>query len=192
MKKSIVLTAAFALCTCLATAQERTIKMPEEGGGTSKIFNTAQADKGYWCSVEAAGGSTLMEGRKNVAMAEVSFTNGYRFSEFFKVGVGIGALYYINNSNVRCSSRHLAMPLYLNARGNMLTDAIRGCVPYWSVDAGAVFPDGLFLAPTVGLRVGDKRSAFLVGIGYSIRQIDAKRGADTGYSGASLRIGYEF
>lgn len=173
----------------MAHAQERKIRMPEEPVHRTNI---AEADRGYWCSIELGGGSTTMEGTKNVALAGAAFTNGYRFNQYLKAGVGIGVLYYPNNSNVRAPKAHLAMPLFVNARGNILSDEIRRVVPYWSVNVGAALPDGFFLTPGVGLRIGEKRSALLIGINYTFRHLDAKLGRTENYSGVMLKLGYEF
>ncbi len=188
MKRKLFLFLALLTCT-LGFAQERVIKMPEEG---RRHLNIAEADYGYWCAIEAGGGSTLMENKKNVALVGASFVNGFRLGQYLKVGVGIGVLYYPNNSNVRDTDNHLSMPLFVNVRGNILSDEIRRTVPYWSVNAGTSIPDGPFLTPTIGLRIGEKRSAFLVGISYTLRRLKSYEGNCHNYSGAMAKIGYEF
>lgn len=184
----------FAICcalllACTSFAQDREIRMPEE---PSKHINIAEENSGYWCSIEVNGGSTLMENHKNVALVSTEFTNGYRFNQWLKVGVGIGVMYYPNNKNVRDTKSQLSMPLYLNARGNMLSDEIRRTVPYWSVNVGTSIPDGFFFTPTVGLRVGEKRSAFLVGVSYTLRKLKTAPDDISNYSGAMVKLGYEF
>lgn len=163
--------------------------MPEE---TAKKWNIAENNSGYWCSIELNGGSTLMESSNNVALVSAEFTNGYRLSQWIKVGAGIGVMYYPNNNNVRDTNNHLSMPLFVNVRGNMLSEEIRRTVPYWSLNIGTSLPDGLFLTPTVGLRVGEKRSAFLVGVSYTLRHLKTCPGCMTNYSGAMVKLGYEF
>lgn len=170
-------------------AQQREIRMPEE---TSRNRNIAEMDQGFWCAIEAGGGSTLMEGRKNLAMTGASFVGGFRFSQYLKVGVGLGILYYPNNSNVRSRDSHLAMPVMANVRGNILSDDMRRTVPYWSVNVGSTLPDGLFFSPSVGLRIGEKRNAFLVSMGYTLRRFKVCEGKNGTYSGALLKLGYEF
>lgn len=171
------------------TAQDRVIRMPEE---PVKSMNIAEDNTGYWCSIEMNGGSTLMESHKNVALVNVEFTNGYRFNQWIKVGAGIGVMYYPNNNNVRDTKNHLSMPLFINARGNMLSEDIRRVVPYWSANIGTSLPDGFFLTPTVGLRVGEKRSALLVGVSYTLRHLKTCPGSMSNYSGAMVKLGYEF
>lgn len=189
MKKLFVIMVMLAIWSG-SYAQNREIRMPEE---PVKSYNMANAPRGYWCAIELGGGSTLMEAKKNVAMVGLSYTGGYRFNEFFKAGVGLGALYYPNSSNIRSDKRHLAMPLFINLRGSMFADESRVVVPYWSVNVGTTFPDGMFFTPTVGLRIGEKRNALLVGISYTVRHIKTYPEITTGnYSGAFLKLGYEF
>lgn len=173
-----------------AFSQSRDIKMPNEH--LTNIVNIAEKKSGYWCSIDFEGGSTLMEKSKNLAMSGVNFTNGYRFNQYLKAGIGIGALYYINNDNVRSRERALAMPLYINVRGNILSDEIRKNVPFWSVNVGTTLSDGFFLTSGVGLRIGEMRSAFTIGLNYMLRNIDSQPGKHDYYSGASVKIGYEF
>lgn len=178
--------ATFSVCC----SQDRVIRMPET---PSKQINIAEKDEGsFWCAIELGGGSTAMENKKNVAMVGVSYTAGYRFNQYLKLGVGLGALYYPNSKNVRDTKNHLAMPLFVNARGNILTDEIRRIVPYWSINVGASLPDGFFLTPSVGLRIGEKRNAFLVSVGYTLRHLKAYPESIENYSGALLKLGYEF
>lgn len=188
MKKCILLCCAMLLA-CSSFAQDRVIRMPQE---SAKSNNIAEKNTGYWCSIELNGGATLMENRHNVALVNLEFTNGYRFSQWLKVGGGIGVMYYPNNNNVRDTENHLSMPIFLNARGVMLSDEIRRTVPYWSVNIGTSFPDGFFLTPTIGLRIGEKRSAFLVGLSYTLRHLKTPPGSISNYSGAMVKIGYEF
>lgn len=188
MKRSLI--ASVALVSCLlAMAQERIIRMPSE---PVRDMNIAENNSGYWCSVEVNGGSTLMENHRNVALVGAEFTNGYRFNQWLKVGAGIGVMYYPNNNDVRDSRNHLSMPLFINARGNILSEEIRSTLPYWSVNIGTSIPDGFFFTPTIGLRVGEKRSAFLVGVSYTLRHLKTEPGSMSNYSGAMVKVGYEF
>jgi len=170
-------------------AQERVIRMPE---APAAKLNIAEADNGFWCVIEAGGGSTLMEGWRNVAMLGLSYTGGYRLNQYLKVGAGLGILYYPNGENVRSTSRKLAMPIFLNLRGNILSDEYRQTVPFWSVNVGTTMPDGFFMTPSVGLRFGEKRNAFLVSLGYTLRHLKTVSAHGSNYSGALVKIGYEF
>lgn len=174
----------------VTSAQERVIHMPDS---PKKQMNIAEKDGGsFWCAIDIGGGSTAMENMKNVAMVGFSYVCGYRFSQYLKVGAGLGALYYPNSSNVRDTKNHLAMPFFLNVRGNILSDDIRYTVPYWSFNIGTCIPDGFFLTPSVGLRIGEKRNAFLVSVGYTLRHLKTYQECTSDYSGALLKLGYEF
>ena len=164
--------------------------MPE---APSRTHNIAEDNGGsFWCAIEAGGGSTAMENKKNVAMIGATYTAGYRLNQYLKVGAGLGVLYYPNSENVRDTKNHLSMPLFINARGNILPDDIRYTVPFWSVNVGTSIPDGFFLTPSVGLRIGEKRNAFLVSVGYTLRHMKAYPECTNNYSGALLKLGYEF
>ncbi len=188
MKKIFIfLVLTVSVCTY---AQNRTIRMPE---APSKNHNIAEEEGvKYWCAIELGGGSTLMENKKNVAMTGATYVGGYRFNQYLKVGAGLGVLYYPSNNNVRNTKTHLAMPLFVNAHGNILSDDIRRTVPYWSVNLGTCIPDGFFLTPSVGLRIGEKRNAFLVSVGYTLRHLKTYPQHTADYSGALLKLGYEF
>ena len=190
MRKILMIGMAVWALAGAANAQNREIRMPESPKATQ--LNIAEADRGFWCVIEAGGGSTLMEEHKNVGMLEVSYTGGYRFNQYLKVGVGLGVLYYPNGEKVRDSGKKLAMPLFLNLRGNLLSDEIRRTVPFWSVNVGTAMPDGLFLTPSVGLRIGEKRNAFLMSVGYTLRHLKTAVGCCENYSGAMVKLGYEF
>lgn len=187
--KRILTLCSTALITFMGMAQDRVIRMPEE---PVKQPNIAEMNTGFWCALEANGGSTLMENHRNVGLLSAEFTGGYRLSQWLRIGVGLGVVYYPDNNHVRDSRYHLAMPLYVNARGNILSEQIRYVVPYWSFSVGSALPDGYFVTPTVGLRIGEKRSAFLVGLSYTLRHLQTYPGHLADYSGAQLKVGYEF
>lgn len=188
--KNLVILLLMVSLSCVSLAQERKIRMPESPTPSN---NMAEDDENsLWCAIEVGGGATVMENKKNVALVGASYTGGFRFNQYMKLGIGIGILYYPNNDNVRDTKNHLAMPLFINARGNILSDATRHTVPYWSLNTGVTFPDGLFLTPTIGLRIGEKRNAFLIGISYSLRHLKSYSKNTQNYSGVLFKLGYEF
>lgn len=189
MKRIFILVACTLIILFTGSAQNRIIKMPELPG---KSFNIAEMEKGYWCSIEINSGATLMEGHKNLAFVNVEYTNGYRFSQWLKVGAGLGVTYYVGNNDIRNTDKNLSMPLFVNARGNLLTESIRYAVPFWAVNIGTSLPDGFFFAPTIGLRFGEPRSAFLLGLSYSLRHLKTDPCCIDYYSGAMIKLGYEF
>ena len=185
---SLIFATLLSIGSCYA--QNNTVRMPEP---PSKQRNIAEWDKhSLWCAFEAGGGSTTMENHKNVAMTGASVIGGYRLNQYFKVGIGLGILYYPNSSNVRSYDTHFSMPLFANLRGNFLSDTTRRTVPFWSVNAGMSFPDGGFFTPAVGLRVGEKRNAFLISLAYTLRHLDSTSKDIKNYSGVFLKLGYEY
>ena len=172
MKKYSILL-LLVLISGKAFGQDRNIVMPEQ---PTEIYNIEEKDNGYWCAFETGGGSTTMDNMKNVAMVAASFTNGY----------------YPNNKNVRNSANHFSIPIFLNVRGNALPDDTRMTVPFWSVNVGTSVSDGFFFTPAVGLRIGEKRSAFLISVAYTLRHLDSYPENINNYSGALLKLGYEF
>lgn len=122
---------------------------------------------------------------------------GYRFNEYVRVGLGLGARYYFDNNKVRSTLSEWAFPIFLNVRGNFIPTRYRDVVPYYSFDIGVTVRDGFMLRPTVGLRVGRERSAFLVGLGYvgqdlSTYSRDNLRKTRRFVNFITLKLGYEF
>jgi hypothetical protein len=62
------------------------------------------------------------------------------------------------------------------------------------LDFGAAVNDGVFLSPTVGLRFGEKRNSWLLGVSYTVSQIDNNKitGYPSSVSFVSLKAGFEF
>lgn len=191
MKKLLSLAIALLLSSyCLA--QENEVKRLPEKPHTSNYRDYSTTDNGYWTAVELNGGATAMTGRRNLPFAEGTWVNGYRFNEFLRVGVGFGAKYYFNNDDVRTKSSPWVFPLYADFRGNIISMYNRTVVPYWSADIGSEIRNGFFFSPTIGLRIGEARNAFLIGINYRIGTMDTKKKENEARSMFALKIGYEF
>lgn len=187
--KRLFLSSIFLVACTFIQAQERQIRLPQKPA-EQKYHEYGTTETGYWCSVEYDAGTSLQFGKKNIQGMGLSFTNGYRFSEYLRVGVGAGVRYYINNNEVRDTDVKWAFPLYANLRGNIMSMDVRDIVPYYSVNVGGVVRDGFFISPTIGLRIGDPRSAFLIGLSYSYEDTSLRSG--NGLSALSVRLGYEF
>ena len=89
------------------------------------------------------------------------------------------------------------LPLFLNVRGNIIPTDYYDVIPYWSMDIGTTFPDGFMIRPSIGIRVGQPRSAFLLSVAYVGQQIrefaPVGNGTEHNFkSFISLRLGYEF
>ena len=181
---------AFGICNYIAAQED--VKLPEKPN-RAKYVDYSTKDKGFWCAVEAEVGSSVVFNSTNAQRAGISYTGGYYFNEFLKVGVGIGANYYFNNNdNLRDTGIEWTMPIFANIRGNIISQESREMVPFWSFSAGGAIRDGLFLSPAIGLRFGELRNAFLLGLGYTLSEIDAKPGKSKATSFFTLKLGYEF
>lgn len=203
MKKAL-LTLLLVLTTGQIIAQNN-IRLPERPNRPRYVDHSENED-GFWCAVEANGGSSILfkDGVKDAQKVGLSFQFGYMFNEFLKVGVGLGGNYYCTNNNeLRSTSIEWTMPLYLDFRGNMLSQEVRNFVPYWSIDVGGAIRDGFFFSPTIGMKFGEKRDSWLLGLSYSIQQIknwtdDNKKFSPHGMttpetaSFVSIKVGYEF
>ena len=185
---SICLMAFAAVCH----AQDRVIKMPE-APKQAKYTEFSLKDKGYWWSADMTIGPSIVFHERNLVTTGINFVSGYRFDDYLRLGIGIGAQYHaVNNDAIRDTDIRWTMPIFLNARGNFISQEVREIVPFWSVDLGGVIRDGFMFTPSIGARIGEQRSAFLISAGYSLRTINAKEGYDKTRSYIVLKIGYEF
>lgn len=173
------------------------VRLPQRPNRPAYHDHTQLGD-GFWIAVEAQGGTSILVGnnKTNAQRAGVSIIGGYMFSEFLKVGLGMGGNYYFgNNQPMRDTGIEWTMPIYVDLRGNFGSQEVRNCVPYWSLDLGGAVRDGIFFSPTVGLRFGEKRGSWLLGLNYNLSQIDNSK-KPIKYpdlvSFVSLKVGYEF
>lgn len=193
---------AASMCATVCNAQShptREVKMPKETGLGVDTSDYSQKDKGFFAAGEATGGYSLESGKENIGFTDVTFVGGYRFNDFLRVGAGIGARRYFDSDDVRFMSHDWGMPLFIHARGNFIHNAYRDVVPFWSLDFGTTFPDGMMVRPTFGIRVGQPRSAFIAAVGYMGQNIRTFRidnqviaAKHKFYSFITLKIGYEF
>lgn len=190
--KKIFLFLALALTVCYPTKAQDNIKLPERPKNRTNYTDYSVKVTGYWTAVELNGGSTTMFNRKNIQPIEIRWINGYRFNEFLKAGIGVGGKYFINNDKVRSSSIPWTFPVFLDLRGNIISQQDRGAVPYWSLDAGAEIRGGFYFSPTLGYRIGEPRNSFLIGITYSLSTQDTWKKDNENIHSVSLKLGYEF
>lgn len=193
MKKEIIaLVAALAIAGFSAlTAQNHNPKLPPVGKDPS-LTNYSTNQTGFWAAAQLSGAYSAFLGKHNTPAVELDAVGGYRFSQWLRVGVGIGARYYIENSKLRSNKVKWAMPLYVNARGNFMDDTYRTVVPYWSFDLGGTVRDSYMIRPTLGLRIGQARSAFLVGVTYTAQRMKYVVGDNRTVSMVGLTLGYEY
>lgn len=192
----------------------------------SSFSDPARRTRGFWAGIELSGGASVSPDYNSMYPVELAVIPGYRFSEFFAVGVGFGFRYYFHNANMRYDREFRpyfsvgidpgkelvsednyawAFPIYLDLRGNFLSSKSRRVVPYWSLDAGYTINDGVFVSPTLGLRIGDRvRHHFVIGINYLGQDADLKAPALDSRPGLGdgherrffhtlrLKLGYQF
>lgn len=200
MVKNLLTGLIIALSVLSTSAQENHVRrLPDiEKSGEQKIY-TDKTD-GFWIAAEASGAYSCRLYHSNFGLAEVDVTAGYRFNEYFRCGIGVGARYYFDNDKVRFDSSEWACPIYANVRGNIIPTMYRNVVPFYSFDIGGSIRDGFMIRPVVGIRVGQARHAFLLGLGYlgqNLKSYDfdesGKRYAKGKFvSFITLRLGYEF
>lgn len=171
----------------------------------SKYIDYGESDRGYWTSVELHGGGCLeIEGKINLSYIEFQWINGYRLSEYFKIGVGLAGRYYITDnaryrideSNHKVAAYRWSIPVFLNLRGNFIAQRSRMFAPYWSMDIGYAIFDNFFFSPTLGVRIGGARHNCLIGISYTGQIANFNHGI-TPYTNGYLniltaRVAYEF
>lgn len=165
--------------------------MPTEVN-TPRYRDNVEYEKGYWLAGELAGGSTAYFKGDNIGYSQLTVINGYRFSEFLRVGIGAGFRYYINNDNRRFKSNPWSFPVYLDVRGNIISQRVDRVAPYWSLDAGVAICDGFFVSPTIGIRFGGNRSNFLLGLSYLAQDVKYYTDSNKMIHLVSLKLGYEF
>ncbi|MBO7643459.1 MAG: hypothetical protein J6S62_00645 [Bacteroidales bacterium] len=180
MRKLITIL-AFALLMVPAFAQNHTdYRLPDEPN-RAKYIDFPSLDKGLWFAVQLTPAYSTLEGPYTV---QADFIAGYRTGEFFKVGAGVSPKY--------SAAEGFAIPVFLDLRGNLISQESRMAVPYWNLDAGYTFGSykGLYVSPTVGVRVGMPRNNFIAGLTYILQQMGP--GGFTPSHSVGLRIGYEF
>ncbi len=169
---------------------------PAANSGAAIATDYNDAASGFWCAVDLMGGYTFhgdAAGNENAVPVEFDAVAGYRFNEYLKVGLGLGARYYINSDHLRYRSMEWSMPLFLNLRGNFISSELRRVTPFWSMDAGVAFGDGAMVRPTIGLRFGDfRRSSFTMALGYQGQHMNTRNYAtETTADGLSIPMCYK-
>ncbi len=188
--KKVFFMLAFTL-SIVANAQYRDVKMPDAPKHTN-YRNYSAENSGFWCAVEAEGGSSVMVQSTNMQYVGATWTGGYRVNEFLRIGAGLGVRYYVNNADVRDTDNKFGVPIFANVRGNFISAYDRNSVPFWSVNIGGITNEGFFASPTVGYSFGGLRNNFQIGINYTITSFKNCTKENTAYSYFGLKLGYEF
>lgn len=182
--------ACLLLCPFVTYAQEVILPQKPE----REIYKDyEELSTGFWCSLEGSTGSSIIFNEKNLQFGSFIVTGGFRFSEYLRIGVGTGGRFYYNNNNpLRMSKNKWAMPVLINARGNLISQNSRLLVPYWSLNLGTVIRDGVFVQPTIGYRLGQHRDSWLIGISYYLSHLKVASTRNSTINMISINIGYEF
>ncbi len=155
-------------------------------------------DNGFYFAAESNTGVSIRPGSSNLGFEELDLIGGYRVNTYFRLGLGLGARYYWNNEKVRWhGDRDWTMPLFADFRGEFMPRAYRTVTPYWNMQIGANLGDGFMIRPTIGMRIGERRSAFLLALSYtgqSLKGIDKEHycSEQKFMSFISIKLGYEF
>lgn len=174
----------------MQTISAQGIRLPEVP--RNKPFKQySEQKRGFWFAAEGGVGSTV-EHMRNIQMATLMVTAGYRFSEYLRVGAGVGGHYYFNNSDIRGTSNRVSIPIFANARGSIMSQEIQTAVPYWSLSAGYKSNDGAFVRPGIGMRFGEVRNAFIIAINYEYGELRKTDSEKMKCSSFHLSLGYEF
>lgn len=178
--KKFILIALLALVAVPSFAQNHKDYTLPDAPKRSRYIDYPSQYKGLWFAVQATPAFASQEG----ITGQIDLIAGYRTGEWFRVGAGVSPKFSANAG--------FALPVYLDLRGNIISQESRMAVPYWSLDAGyTISPSnsGLYVSPTVGVRVGMPRNNFIAGITYILQTLP---GGSAPSHGAGLRIGYEF
>ena len=184
MKKLIIIL-SFALVLVPASlfgqAKNSGYTLPEEPK-RAKYIDFPSLDKGFWFAAQVTPAFFFTGAGFGIHGELIA---GYRIGEFIKIGAGIAP-------GITGSSFN--MPIFLDARGNIISQESRMAVPYWNVDigysVGQVFK-GFYASPTVGVRIGMPRNDFLAGLTYMMQIVPAIPNSIVVH-GIGLKLGFEF
>jgi len=171
MKKNIIFLAVVLGVAVGTYAQDRQVTLPERPN-RSKYTDYSTKDDGFWCAIQLGAnyGDTGF-------VAQLDAIAGYRFSEFLKVGVGVSPRIGLKS-----------VPVYFDARGNIIPQIDRMYSFYWNFDLGYAIKDGIYLSPGLGIMFGGIRHNFLIGLNYTLQGFENVQPKHFG----GVRIGYEF
>ena len=191
MRKTLFMMILFSLSVFMSgNAQYRQVNLPEKPNKPAYKDLTTE-NNGFWCAFETEAGSSIMEFKPNMQYVGLTATGGYRISEYLRLGVGFGGRMYVHNADVRNTRSKFSIPIYANARGNLISAYDRDGVPFWSINIGGVTKEGLYLNPTIGYSFGGLRNNFYVGLSYTLSKFKDSTKQNQAYSFWGLKIGYE-
>ena len=176
--RKMIMVIGFVLMLVPSFAQNHTDYTLSEEPKRGKYIDFPSQNKGLWFAVQVTPATTTIEGPFTL---QADLIAGYRTGEFFKIGAGVSPKY---------SGAGFVLPVYLDFRGNLISQESRMAVPYWSLDAGYTIGDvykGIYVSPTVGVRVGMPRNDFIAGLTYIFQKVPG-----SAVNSVGIRLGYEF
>ncbi len=174
MKKFVIIaTLLFGFVAAGLAQHNQNITLPERPK-RAKYVDYSVKQTGWWCAAQLGGGYSTTT---NAFFGQFDFVNGYRFSEFLKVGVGVSPRLGLKT-----------IPIYAEVRGNIISQEDTMFAFYWNGDVGYAINGGFYASPGVGMKFGGIRHNFLIGVHYTFE--GQKEGSPLHMVG--LRIGYEF
>lgn len=182
-RASVILLALLFLCVP-ALAQDREITLPEKPN-TVKYVDYSLKNTGYWFSVMPSAGYASCEDTISW-VGQIDFLNGYRFSEYLKVGVGVSPRYYISKD----VPQQFTVPVFAVVQGNMMSQYYSMFSPWWNVQAGYSIKEGPMASAGIGIKTGGIRSNFVMALNFTVQSrnyLDCPTMCIY-----SLKIGYEF
>lgn len=191
MKNTLLLLICAVFSLTVSAQENKVTRMPEKPDRAA-YTDYSQSQSGYWFTVEGLGGSMADPNSKCLQFIGAQTVNGLRLNEFLRGGIGIGMKYYFKSEDVRTSTISWGFPLYANLRGNIISQNDRAAVPFWSLEAGTEIRSGFFVSPLIGLKLGEQRSSFTVGLSYTIIKMDTWDKDGDMRNLVTLKFGYEF
>ena len=86
----------------------------------------------------------------------------------------------------------MSVPLFINARGNIISQKPRMCVPFWNADIGYAIFDNFFFDAGIGFKVGTKRNNFVMSANFMGQVVHYDPGNTCFGNSILFKIGYEF
>lgn len=179
----------------LSLAQQKDIILPEVPDRAHYVDYSVKRS-GWWCAAQLSGAFATTEDDMYARVFQFDFINGYRFSEFLKVGLGISPRIYASGNDFPLDDDKLlfgiySLPVYADIRGNFVSQEDTMFAPYWNVDFGYAINEGVYLSPGVGLKYGGIRHNLLIGINYTLQGHSAGE-FNKPIHLLGIRLGYEF
>lgn len=170
MRKYIFIAVLLGISLC-SYGQDKNVILPEKPN-RSNYVDYSTKENGFWCAAQIGAGFG-----DTAFLAQLDIIGGYRFSEFLRIGIGVSPRMGLKS-----------IPLYFDARGNIISQMDRMYSFYWNAEIGYAIDDGIYLSPGLGMRFGGIRHNFLVSVNYTMQGFK-----DVGVKHfAGVRIGYEF